>query len=229
MGTGSSLSTLRVSPNMSTVVDSPGWTVVDLADRFGPIPIDRIVTRPAPGQATEDDAIELTEGKRICELVDGVLVEKVIGAYESLVAANLIRLIGCFVASHKLGSVLGEAGMLRLAPGLIRIPDVAFLSKDKFPGGRFPRDAAWSLAPDLAVEVLSSGNTDKEMTEKLHDYFTAGTRLVWYVDPRKRQVQVFTSPETSRIVTQDQMLDGGDVLPGFELSLKELFAELPNE
>jgi Uma2 family endonuclease len=112
---------------------------------------------------------------------------------------------------------------------LIRIPDVAFLSKDKFPGGRFPSDSAWSLAPDLAIEVLSPGNTDKEMTEKLHDYFNAGTRMVWYVDPRKRQVQVFTSPQSSRIVTQDQTLDGGDVLPGFELSLKELFAELPAE
>jgi Uma2 family endonuclease len=213
---------------MSLVIESTGLTVVDLAERFGPIAIDRIVMQPAPGQATEDDAIKLTERKiRICELVDGVLVEKVMGAYESLVAANLIRLIGSFVASRKLGSVLGEAGMLRLAPGLIRIPDVAFLSKDKFPGGRFPRDAAWSLAPDLAVEVLSKGNTDKEMTEKLHDYFNAGTRLVWYVDPSKRQVQAFTSPSSSHIVGQGQTLDGGDVLPGFELSLKELFAELP--
>ena len=93
----------------------------------------------------------------------------------------------------------------------------------------FARDRAMPFAPDIAVEVLNDANTDKEMSEKLHDYFTAGTRLVWYVDPQNRQVQVFTSPEASRIVTQDQMLGGGEVLPGFELSLKELFAELPEE
>jgi Uma2 family endonuclease len=148
---------------------------------------------------------------------------------ESLLAIEIGALLRNWVKPRKLGVVLGEAGMLRLAPGLIRIPDVAFLGKDKFPGGRFPRDSAWSLAPDLAIEVLSASNTEKEMTEKLHDYFTAGTRLVWYVDPSKRHVQVFTSPINSRIVTQDQLLDGGEVLPGFELSLKELFAELPAE
>ena len=213
-----------------TPSEFPGWTAVGLAERFGPIPIGRIVTNPPPGQATEEDAIDLTERKiRICELVDGILVEKAMGSMESLLAIEIAALLRNWVKPRKLGAVLGEAGMLRLAPGLIRIPDVAFLSKDKFPGGQFPRDSAWSLAPDLAIEVLSKGNTDKEMTEKLHDYFAAGTRLVWHVDPQKRQVQVLTSPQTSRIVTQDQMLDGGDVLPGFELSLKDLFAELPME
>jgi Uma2 family endonuclease len=215
---------------MSIAFESSSWTAVDLVERFGPIPLDRIVTRPAPGQATEGDAIDLADRKvRLCELVDGILVEKAMGSMESVLAIEIASLLRNWVKPRKLGTVLGEAGMLRLAPGLIRIPDVAFLSKDKFPGGRFPRDSAWSLAPDLAIEVLSPGNTDEEMTEKLHDYFNAGTRLVWYVDPRKRQVQVFTSPISSRIVTQDQTLDGGDVLPGFELSLKELFAELPAE
>lgn len=215
---------------MTIAVEPAVWTAVDLVERFGPIPIDRIVTHPVPGQATEEDAIDLADRKvRLCELIDGILVEKAMGVYESLIAIQIARLIGNYVQPRKLGVVIGEAGMLRLAPGLIRMPDVAFLSKAKFPGGKIPRDSAWSLAPDLAVEVLSKGNTDKEMAEKLHDYFTAGTRLVWYVDPRQRQVQAFVSPTDSRIVTQDQSLDGGDVLPGFELSLKELFAELPVE
>src|SRR5262245_60459240 len=189
---------------MSIAVEPVVWTAVDLADRFGPIPIGRIVSHPAPGQATEEDAIELTERKRICELVDGILVEKAMGAYESLLAGEIARLIGNFIRPGRLGVVLGEAGLLRLARGLIRIPDVALLRTRRFPSGRFPRDSAWSLAPDLAIEVLSASNTDKEMTEKLHDYFTAGTRLVWYVDPQKRQVQVFTSPTSSRMIAQDQ-------------------------
>ncbi len=219
-----------VKSTMSTTLESPVWTAVDLAERFGPIPMNRIVTRPAPGQATEEDAIELTERKiRLCELVDGILVEKVMGAFESLLAAELIRLIGNFVRPRKLGVVLGEAGLLRLAPGLIRIPDVAFLSKKKFPGGRFPRASAWSLAPDLAIEVVSPGNTKKEMNEKLRDYFDAGSKLVWYVYPKLRQVEVFTGPAAKRIVKHGQVLGGGDVLPGLEIDLGELFAELPQE
>lgn len=213
---------------MTTAIETSVWTAVDLAERFGPIPLDRIVSPPAPGLATEEDAIELTERKiRLCELVDGILVEKVMGAFESLLAIEIARLIGNFVRPRKLGVVLGEAGLLRLAPGLIRMPDVAFLSSEKFPGGRLPRESAWSLAPDLAIEVLSKGNTAKEMAEKLRDYFAAGSRLVWFVDPQKRQVEVFTGPDISHIVTHGQLLGGGDVLPGFELNLKELFAELP--
>src|SRR5688500_1708995 len=139
-----------------TPSEFPGWTAVDLAERFGPIPIDRIVNRPRPGQATEKDAIDLADRKvRFCELVDGILVEKAMGVFESLIAIEIARLIGNFARPRNLGVVIGEAGMLRLAPGLIRMPDVAFLAKAKFPGGKIPRNSAWSLAPDLAVEVLS--------------------------------------------------------------------------
>jgi Uma2 family endonuclease len=67
------------------------------------------------------------------------------------------------------------------------------------------------------------------MAEKLRDYFTAGARLVWYVDPELRQVEVFTSPTDRQVVGEDQILSGGEVLPGFELNLRELFAELPPE
>jgi Uma2 family endonuclease len=212
---------------MTTAIQRPILTAVEIAERFGPIPIDRLVMRPAPGTATEEDAIQQNDRfKRRCELVDGLLVEKVLGSYESVLAAEIARLIGNFVKPRKLGVILGEAGLLRLAPGLIRIPEVSFLSADKFPGGKFPRGGAWPLGPDLAIEVLSPGNTHKEMTEKLHDYFASGAQLVWYVDPLKRQVEVFTSPEKSRILGENEVLDGGAVLPGFELSLKELFADL---
>jgi Uma2 family endonuclease len=195
----------------ATVLEATVWTAVDLVERFGAIPLDRIRTTPPPGLATEDDAIELTEKKvGIFELVDGILVGKDMGAYESMIAGEILSLLRNFVRPAKLGVVLGESGMLRLAPGLIRIPDVAFLSMDKFPGGRFPRDAALPLAPDLAVEVISKGNTPKEMAEKLRDYFAAGSRLVWYVDPQKRQVEVYSSPESRRTVKEPEVLDGAE-------------------
>lgn len=215
---------------MATVLEPAVWTAADLVERFGPIPLARIRTTPAPGLATEEDAIELTEKKvGIFELVDGILVGKDMGAFESMIAGEILSLLRNFVRPRKLGVVLGEAGMLRLAPGLIRIPDVAFLSIEKFPGGRFPRDAALPFAPDLAVEVISRGNTGKEMADKLRDYFAAGSRLVWYVDPKNSQVEVYTSPQACRVVKPGEKLDGGDVLPGFELNLQELFAEMQRE
>jgi Uma2 family endonuclease len=217
---------------MTTAVESTTepWTAERLYHRFGPILLSRVLTTPAPGFATEDDVVWLDDHQdRLCELVDGILVEKVMGAYESMLAMEIGSLLRNYVKPRKLGTVLGEAGLLRLAPGLVRIPDVAFLSMEKFPGGRFPRKKILPAAPDLAVEVLSESNTKEEMAEKLSDYFRAGARLVWYVDPEARQVEVFTSPTSKRVVAEGELLDGGDVLPGFTLNLRELFAELPPE
>lgn len=206
------------------------WDAEMLAQRFGPIPLDRICSEPAPGLGTEEDVIRFSEREnRLFELVDGVLVEKTVGAYESMLAVEIACLLGNWVRPRKLGAVLGSDGMLRLFPGLIRIPDVAFLSMEKFPRGRFPRYKAPPLAPDLAVEVLSESNTKKEMAEKLRDYFASGSRLVWYVDPERREFTVFTSPTDSRVIAEQGTVDGGQVLPGFTLSVAELFAELPLE
>jgi Uma2 family endonuclease len=76
----------------------------------------------------------------------------------------------------------------------------------------------------LAVEVLSRGNTKKEIDRKLRDFFKAGVRLAWVIQPKTQTAEVYTSPTKPRHVGKDQSLDGGDVLPGFTLSLKDLFA-----
>jgi Uma2 family endonuclease len=202
------------------------WTVADLAELFGPMPASRIRTDPPPGRATEQDVIDLEAREdRLYELVEGVLVEKTVGYYESYLAAFLIRMLGNFVAAAKLGIVAGEAGMMRLAAGLVRIPDVSFVSWDRLPGRRVPREPIPDLAPDLAVEVLSESNTAREMERKLHDYFAAGVRLVWYVDPEARTVRVYTAPDQSALLREEDTLDGGAVPPGFALPLRELFAE----
>jgi Uma2 family endonuclease len=122
--------------------------------------------------------------------------------------------------------VTGADGMMRLARGLVRIPDVAFVSWDRIPGRRMPTQPIPGLAPDLAVEVLSVGNTPGEMARKIEEYFEAGVRLVWIVDPPSRTVAVHTSARHSSVLTATASLDGGDVLAGFSLPLGELFAEL---
>ncbi len=82
------------------------------------------------------------------------------------------------------------------------------------------------LAPDIAVEVLSHGNTLGEMQRKLGEFFSAGVRLVWLVDPNKRSVTVNTSPEDSSVLQDTDTLNAGDVLPGFSMRLSTLFTEL---
>jgi Uma2 family endonuclease len=201
-------------------------TINDLAELFGSMPAWRIRSVPAPGTATEDDVIEIAEHEdRLCELVEGVLVEKTVGYDESCLTVDLASMIHSFVKAHKLGRVSGPDGMMRLLPGLVRIPDVAFVSWKRYSQRRGSRKMP-QLVPDLAVEVLSEDNTPKEMSRKLDDYFDAGVRLVWFVDPRKRSVKVFTGKKSSKELRESETLTGGRVLPGFSVPLAELFADV---
>lgn len=206
---------------------TPRPTIPSLADvlrQLGSVSPERIPSRPPLGCATEEDVLVRTTGeKRLYELVDGVLVEKAMGYYESRVAVVLARFIEAFLETHDLGIVLGADGTLRLAPGLVRAPDVSFIAWERFPGRVLPSDPIPDLVPDLAVEVLSEGNTPGEMDRKLREYFEAGCRLVWYVDAVRREVRAYTSPDASVPRGEAEALEGGDVLPGFSLSMRTLF------
>ena len=113
--------------------------------------------------------------------------------------------------------------MARLAPGLVRIPDISFISWDRFPGRQVPRLSMLDFAPDLAVEVLSPGNTQQEMDEKLRNYFASGVRLVWYLDPASRTARVYTGPGKCAHLGEEDTLEGGAVVPGFQLAIREWF------
>ena len=126
---------IEPSPTMQN-----GVTVADLLKRLGNIPASRVRLYPTPGTATEKDVIKVLDREnRPCELVDGTLVEKPMGYDESEIAATIIILLGSFVRRHKLGIVTGPDGTIRLFPGLVRIPDVAFASWDCFPGRKRPK------------------------------------------------------------------------------------------
>ena len=211
---------------MSAAVDQE-QTLADVLRQLGGISPRRIRFHPAPGTATEQDVIKIRDReRRLFELVDGVLVEKVMGYWESALAIELARLLGNFVKRRKLGTLAGAAGMLRLAPGLVRIPDLSFISRARLAHHRRALAPILPLAPDLAIEVLSEGNTPREMTRKVSEYFASGCRLVWLVDPRTRTVAVYTSVAKPIVVTAKQTLTGGDVLPGFRLPLRKLFGLL---
>jgi Uma2 family endonuclease len=197
-----------------------------LLDQLGNVPLNRIWRRPAPGTATEEDvlAAERLPQKRLCELIDGVLVEKAMGTRESLLGMALGRLLGNYVEQHDLGLILGGDGMLKLEAGQVRIPDVSFISWKRLPQGELPDEAIANVVPDLAVEILSEGNTKGEMQRKLRDYFIAGVRLVWLIEPNTQTAEVYTAPDEKRRVGKTGTLSGGDVLPGFSPPMKDLFA-----
>jgi Uma2 family endonuclease len=199
--------------------------LADLQDRLGGVPLDRIRFRPWP--ASVQDVLEVKEREGVlCELVEGVLLEKAVGYTEAGLALFLGGLLNVFVRSQNLGIVTGPDGTVELMAGLVRIPDVAFTRWDRLPGRRYPDAPIPRLAPNLAVEVLSRNNTPREMTARRQDYFTAGVELVWEIDADLRSVVVYTSVTQARTLTATDTLDGGSVLPGFTLALQDLFAEL---
>jgi Uma2 family endonuclease len=199
-------------------------TVADLQERIGHVPQERIRLDVPPGTATVRDVIRIeAKENRLCELVDGVLVEKPMGAAESLVAGEIFAHVRHFVLTHKLGIALGADGTLKLLPRQVRIPDVSFIPKSQLPGGFMPLIAVPEFVPDLAVEVLSESNTRAEMERKLREYFFAGTRLVWYVDVPSRTIDVFTAPDQVTHLGPNDTLDGGVVLPGFSVPIAAFF------
>ena len=144
--------------------------------------------------------------------------------YESRLAVVLAHFIETYLDTHNLGVCFGEAAMLRIVPGVVRLPDVSFVSWDKLPNRELPAEPIANLVPDLAIEVLSKGNTRREMKNKREEYFRGGARLVWEINPKKQSARVYTSVNQFQEIGPDGTLDGGDVLPDFVLPLKRLFA-----
>jgi Uma2 family endonuclease len=194
---------------------------------LGDVPLKRIIFDPPPGSATEADLLRLVEqDKRLCELIDGTLVEKSVGYWESRIATNLIIRLGAYVEATAAGAVTGGDATLRMmSSGRIRLPDVSFISTGRLPTTPKPVPV---VSPDLAVEVLSEDNTTAEMNQKLREYFESGTRLAWIVDPKPRTVAVYHSPgDPTRVLSESDSLDGERVVPGFSMAVADLFRNVP--
>jgi Uma2 family endonuclease len=209
----------------TATLESPVKMLAEVLHELGDISPDRIAM--PVGTATEQDVIDAMEAadKRLYELVDGVLVGKITGFFESVIASKCGSFLLNYLDENDRGIVFGTDAPFRIKSGRIRMPDAGFTSWDRFLGQDIPEDPIVDVIPNLAIEVISKGNTPKEMDLKLEDYFNSGVQLVWFIYPKTKTAMVYTSPTSKKELTKDQTLDGGKVLPGFTLPLKRLFAK----
>ena len=173
---------------------------------------------------TAEDLIRMPDSEH-CELVKGeVLTVPPTGGEHGAASSRMDRRVGSFVERHRLGAVGGaETGyILSRDPDTVRAPDVSFVSRDRIPDTGGPA-GYWPFAPDLAVEVESPGDTPREIATKIEEYLSAGTRLVWSLSRARRTLTVHAPGAEPRVLHEDDILDGGDVLPGFAVRVGEFF------
>ena len=166
----------------------------------------------------------VADGSRY-ELSRGELVPMTpVGIRHAAVVSKLDGLLGSYVRERGLGITGPEGGFyLSRNPDIVRAPDVAFILKERITKEGIPEKFA-DFPPDLAVEVLSPEDTATEVQKKVEEYLAGGVPLVWIVDPTNQRVTVYRSLQDVKVLTPDQELDGGQVIPGFHVKVSEIFA-----
>ena len=175
-------------------------------------------------------AVEPAKEEPLYEVVNGQKVElPPMSIYASWIASRMDRRLGSHAESHGLGTGVVE-GLFILDPvrDVRRRPDVAFVSAEKWPLNRpIPESGDWELIPDLAVEVISPNDVFQDVLAKMREYFRLGVKQVWIVLPVDREIYVYDSPRDLCILTADNELDGGALLPGLRLQVGSLFQRRP--
>jgi Uma2 family endonuclease len=176
-----------------------------------------------PALMTADELLHVRIPDKRVELVRGVLVvREPAGIRHGRVAMALARRLANHAEDRALGIVYAaETGFtLTHHPDTVRAPDIAFVERERLPNPE-PQGFA-DLAPDLVVEVLSPDDRPGEVLAKVADWLSAGTRLVWVLDPTRRVARVYRHDGTEQILIADQSLEGEDVVPGFSCQLDEI-------
>jgi Uma2 family endonuclease len=175
---------------------------------------------------TAEDLLRLPRGGKRYALLAGQIIEMTpTGEMHGLITAEITYRLTAFVRQHDLGRVYGAETGFKLSenPDTVYGIDAAFIAKARV---KPVREGYIEGAPDLAVEVVSPGNTSIEMHEKIHAYFVAGAQLVWVIYPKARTIYVYHTEDDIKVRHETDSLDGGAVLPGLSLSIADLFAVL---
>lgn len=161
------------------------------------------------------------------ELIEGELIEMQPAGFFHGFTSNLLgAALTVHVRQHDLGAILAAETGFKVAtnPDTILAPDVGFVVKERLPADLSTLVKFFLGAPDLAVEVVSPGDTYEEVDTKTARYLDAGTRLVWIVRPRHKRVEVHRADGTSGLLSQNEMLSGEGVVPGFEILIAQIFS-----
>ena len=178
-----------------------------------------------PSTLHAEDLPYATQEEGLCELVaGGVVREPPPGEEHGWIAGNVFGPLWWFVREHRLGRVYStEAGfVLARDPDTVRAPDVAFVSKERLET-EVRLGPYFEGAPDLAVEVLSPGNRQAELRAKIRELLSAGSGAVWVIDPPSRTLTVHRPDHLPETLTGADIVDGGSLLPGFRLPVREIF------
>ncbi|NKQ35954.1 MAG: Uma2 family endonuclease [Chloroflexi bacterium] len=173
---------------------------------------------------TAEELLKRPPEDRRGELVKGEFVPmSPAGHLHGSIAMNIASQLWLYVRPNNLGKVYAaETGFyLFRNPDTVRAPDAAFVRLERLPAQT--EDGFFAGAPDLAVEVISPSETVADIEDKVIDYLEAGTQQVWLIYPRTKTITVYRSLNDIHILTQDDALEGGDLLPDFTLPVKEIF------
>lgn len=187
--------------------------------------INMVTTAPAKTLMTADELLTLPMGYgQRYELLRGELHTMTpAGGEHGRIHVKVGALLLNYVLQHNLGEVFGaETGFhIEHDPDTVRAPDVAFLRTERW-AEQARRHSFIEGPPDLAVEVVSPGDTSYEVHEKALAWLDAGTRLVWIVHPRSRTITVYWPDRRSQVFGADDTIDGGDVVPGFTMTVRSV-------
>jgi Uma2 family endonuclease len=184
------------------------------------------MAEPERNRLTAEDLYELPLSDVRAELIRGDLVcEPPAGFDHGVRGTKLSFHLQAYVEQNPVGVVCGaDTGFVLFRnPDTVRAPDAAFVTAERA-ARQERREFYFEGAPDLAAEVVSPGDSEREVAAKVADYLAAGSRLVWVVRPRRQTVTVHEPGKPPRTLTADGVLDGGDLLPGFALPVRALFA-----
>ena len=196
-------------------------TLEDLMGELGQVSLSRVRLSPPISQATEADLLPV-DGKH-CELVDGVIVERAFDFWASRVATTLLTMGDSWMMANSIGFGVAGGVQIRLRKGLVRTPGACFVHWNRVGSKRVPRDPIATVVPNFVLEMVGHFNTRDEMARKRDEYFAAGVELVWIVHPKQEIVEVWTTSRDCHIAGIEDTLDGGTVLPGFTVSIREWF------